>query len=163
MPLLAVIISMFFLMCLCIFHNTLPEYFVSWKVYYISCTWMILPLRHKYICIFIDMFVNTIPVSIFICLCILYNILIGGTSYWWFFLYLSYEWVVLPFRCSNIYVCINIFVDIISIFTSIYFCTLYNRLLCWTPFCEYCLFIFLVYDLFCQCCHPHWTAFTVVD
>ena len=42
------------------------------------------------------------------------------------FLYLSYSWVIIRMCCCCIIFCINIFVYIISMFTVIFLCTLYD-------------------------------------
>ena len=54
-------------------------------VIYIYCEGVILPLNLNYICVFIDMFFHNITVSTLICLCMLYNIIIGCNSSWYLF------------------------------------------------------------------------------
>ena len=51
---------------------------------YISYTVVILTLHLYYIRVCVDMFVYNIRVSTFICLCMLYNLIIGCASSWSF-------------------------------------------------------------------------------
>ena len=76
----AVTISMLYVIRLYILHNLLPESALSWEVSYIYFrAGVILPLHLKYICVCIDMFVNHKMVSELLCLCMLYNIIVGCT------------------------------------------------------------------------------------
>ena len=70
----------------------------------------------------VDMFVHYITVFILIYLCMLYNIIVVYTSSRVFVLYSSCEWVITPLYHSYICFCINMFVNIISMLTEIYFC-----------------------------------------
>ena len=71
----------------CEFYSMLsPSLFCIVKcVICISCPGVILPLHLNYICVFIDMFVRLINVSVLLCLCMLYNIIFGYNSPWFFF------------------------------------------------------------------------------
>ena len=69
------------------------------------------------------MFVHFIPVSVFLCLCMLYNIIVGYTLSWYFVLYLSYAWVIPPLHYCYICDCINMFVNVISMVNAICLCT----------------------------------------
>ena len=75
------------------------------------------------------MFVNLIPVSVLLCSCMLYNIIVGYNSYYYFVLYLSCTCVVPPLRHCYLYVYINVFVNVISMVTAICLCTSYDLLL----------------------------------
>ena len=70
----------------CEFYTTrYPMIFRLGKfVIYIYCAGVIMPLHLNYICIYVDIFVNHITVSALICFLMLYNIIIGCTSYWGF-------------------------------------------------------------------------------
>ena len=97
-------------------------------VIYISGEGFILTLNLNYICVCIDMFVHHIKVYVLICLCMLYNLIVGYNSYW-YFLYLSCACFIPLLRHFYICVCINLFVNIISMVTAICLCTLYKMLL----------------------------------
>ena len=75
------------------------------------------------------MFVHHITVSLFLYLCILYHLIFGYTPSWYFVLYLYCVYVSPPLRHFYICVCINMFVNVISLVTAIYLCTSHNRLL----------------------------------
>ena len=94
---------------------------------------MILSLNLNYICACVDMSVNNITVSVFIYLCMLYNIIFNCTSYWWGFLYLSGTKVIVPLCHHYICVCIISSVKIISMFSVICLCTLYHLIIFLTP------------------------------
>ena len=78
-----VTISMLYVIRLCIFQNTLPVSDLSWEVCYIY-----LLLRRdcatapQLYLTFIDMFVHCTMVHALICLCMLYNIIVGCTLSW---------------------------------------------------------------------------------
>ena len=55
----------------------------------------------------------------------------------YFPLYISYVWVILPLYCSQISICINIFVNAIYIFTVVSWFTSYNILLGCNLYWEY--------------------------
>ena len=76
------------------------------------------------------MFVHIITVSVFLCLFMVYNLTVGYSSSWYFFLYLSGTYVIPPLRHGYICVCINIFVNVIPKVTMILFCTSCDLLLC---------------------------------
>ena len=78
----------------------------------------------------------------------LYNIIVGYNSSWYFVLYTPSAWVIPPLHHSYIYFCINMFVKIISIFTAIYLCNSYYILLGCNPYWEYCHTYFL-YNICC--------------
>ena len=102
-----------------------------------------MPLQINYICVYIDIFVHLITVSVLLCLCILYHLFFGYTSYWYFVLYLSCVYVSPPLRHCYICVCINIFVNVISMVTAIFLCTSYNWLLSCTTSWASCHAYFL--------------------
>ena len=91
------------------------------------------------------MFVHIITVSILLCLCMLYHLIVSYTSPWHFVLYLPCAWVI-P-QLINCYICvdINIFVHVIYMVTEIFFCTSYGMLLgcatSWEYFHAYFLYI----------------------
>ena len=60
------------------------------------------------------MFVNIIAVSVLLCLSMLYNLTVGYTSSWYFFIHLSGTYVSLPLRHCYMCVCINMFLNVIS-------------------------------------------------
>ena len=60
---------------------------------------------------------------------------------------ISCIWVILPLHCHYIFVCINIFFNVISMFTEICVCDLYTILLGCTPYWEY-LHSYLLYIIF---------------
>ena len=123
-PMGAVNVSMFQVICLCISHFALPKSISPENfVLYIYGEIFILPLHLNYICVCIDMFVNIIMVSVFLCLCILYYLIVGYTSSWYFVLYLPCAWVVPPL--SHWYICVGItlVLNVISMVTAICLCT----------------------------------------
>ena len=91
-------------------------------VIYISCPRVILPLQLNYIFICIDMFVNLLTVYVLLCVCMLYNLIVGYTSSRVFcsvyLLCMGYSTTAPFYIC----VCINMFVNIISMFTAIFLC-----------------------------------------
>ena len=75
-------ISMFYIICLFILHNALPEpVFIGGFVLYISFTGLVMPLQLHYIYVCIDVCVHIIKIYMLIFLCMLYNIISGCTSY----------------------------------------------------------------------------------
>ena len=124
--------------------NALLESFFIWYfVIYLSCEWVIITLCLHYIITCIDKFVCSIPVSTFIIMYMLYNILIGCTSYWVLFLYISFAWVILPLYCHYICVHIHMFVNVGYMFTLMCLCPSYDILLVCTPYWEACHTYFL--------------------
>ena len=95
---------------------------------------MQLHLNYFFICI--DMFVHHITMSAVICLCMLYNTFVGCTSSLIMFP-ISLLFVLLLY-CVNCYICmcINMFVNVISMFPDICWCNSYNILLAWTTYWE---------------------------
>ena len=77
---------------LCLFYSiySLVVLHLDNFVIYISFAGVILPLHLHYIRTCIDIFVNNIIFHSFICLCILYNLIIRCTSYWEFFISLRF-------------------------------------------------------------------------
>ena len=63
---------------------SLSLFYLGNFVIYISWEGVILQLHLNYICICIDKFLKHITVSALICLCMLYNIIVGCTSSWLF-------------------------------------------------------------------------------
>ena len=116
-------------------------------VIYISCAGVILPLQLNYINVCIDIFLHHITVSEFICLCMLYYIIVGCTSSKVFFLSFSHVWVIILLCGYYICIFINIFVNIISMSTEIFLWTLFNILFGCTPYWEYCYkyFLYMIY------------------
>ena len=96
-----------------------------------------------------DIFVHIIMVSVLLCLCMIYNLIVGYTSYWCFVFYLSCIWVIPQLHYCYICVYINMFVNSISMFTAICFCTSYNMLLgcatSWESCHAYFLYIICYY------------------
>ena len=81
----AVTVYIFYVIFSCVLHYALHKSVLCWKVCYIYFL-----LRgyspntpELYLC-FIDMFVHPITVSSLICLCMLYNLIVGCTSSWSF-------------------------------------------------------------------------------
>ena len=70
------LITVSVLLCLCMLYNLIFGYT------YISCEWIIPPLRHFYICVLIHIFVNFISMINVICLCTSYYPLLGWATYW---------------------------------------------------------------------------------
>ena len=96
---------------------------------HISGEGFIPPLHLNYNGVCVDIFVNLIMVSILLCLCMLYNLIFGYTSYWYFVLYLPCAWVVPTLHHCYICVYINLVVKVISMVTEIYFCNSYGLIL----------------------------------
>ena len=70
-------------LCLCMLCNLTLGYTSSWYfALYISCAYIIPPLRHFYIYVCINMVVKVIYIVTEICLCTSYNPLPGGVTYW---------------------------------------------------------------------------------
>ena len=131
-----VTISMLFLIRLRILQNDFPKSALFWGFCYIYLRLMICsdtaPLLYMclywYVCAYyngvcIDMFVNLIMVYLLLRLCILYYLIVRYTSYWYFVLYLSCEWIIPPLYHSYIWVFINMFMNIIFLFTAIFLLT----------------------------------------
>ena len=77
------IIMFSLLLCVCILYNLTVDYTSScYFVLYLSCAYSIPPLLHCYICFLINIVVNFIPVVTAICLCTLYNLLLGCAISW---------------------------------------------------------------------------------
>ena len=76
--------------------------------------------------------------------------------------YISCVWVILLLNFCYICVCINIFVNVISVFTAICLHNLQNIPIACTQSWRSFPCIFPVYSLICLCCHPHWTSFKKV-
>ena len=131
-------------------------------VIYIPFAGVILPLHLNYICVCIDMFVNCIPVSALICLCILYNTIVGCPLYWIFIsIYLLcmgyYSTTLLLHSHLYLYVCecyIYFYWDMLVFFVQ---CNtwLYNILGILSCIC-------FVYTLLSYFFRPRWLAFTKV-
>ena len=83
----------------------------------------ILPMHLSYIYVRIDMFVNPLMMSILLYLCMLYNLTIGYTSYWYCVIYLPGAYISPPLRHCYICIYINMFVNVISMVTAICLCT----------------------------------------
>ena len=94
-PMGAVIISMLCFIHLLILHYALPDSALSWKFCYIYLRWRIYSntapelylFLYWYVCasyngVCVDMFVHIIMVSVFLCFCILYYLIVGCTSLW---------------------------------------------------------------------------------
>ena len=151
---------MLYMIRLWVLHYTLPKYvFLGNFVIYLYYAWVILSLCIHYICAFIDMFMHIILVSVLKFLCMLYNILIGCTSSWVFFLSLSYARVILPLNCR--YMCVHInMLWMLYLSLMRYVCVIHKI---------YSLVVLHLGNLFmniycivfvCHCCHPHWLEFT---
>ena len=76
-----------------------------------------------------------------------------------FVLYLSCEWVIIPPCCCYIWVWINMFVNIISMFTTIFLCTLHDLIISSTPYWGNLLL--KCTDLLFHCCHPNWLTYKI--
>ena len=77
------IIILTILLCLCILYNLNVGYTSSWYfALYLSSAYVIPPLRHGYICFYINIFVNVIPMVTAIYLCTSYDPLLGCATYW---------------------------------------------------------------------------------
>ena len=137
--------SMLYVICLCIYTMCSPSMFcIENFVIYICCLGVILTMHLNYIfvCIdtfymfvhlinsvCIDSFVHIITVSVFLCLCTLYNLIVGYTSPWYFVLYFSCAWVIPSLRKYYIFFVISIFVYVIYMGTVICLCSRYDMLL----------------------------------
>ena len=66
----------------------------------------------------------------------------------YFFLYISYLWVILFLVCRYIQIFINMFMNVIYMFTAICWCTSYNIILGCTPFWEdcYAYFLYIIFN-----------------
>ena len=118
-----------------------PESDFYWEFIYIypvkdlffHCTWIIsafiLIFCASYNGVCIDTCVHLITVSVLLGLCMLYNIIVGYNSTWHFVLYISCVWFIPLLNHCYKCVCINMFVNIISMATSICFCISYDLLL----------------------------------
>ena len=135
-PWRTVTISILCLILSCILHYDLPKSALSCEFWYLYFGWIIysataseLYLRlYWYVCAFyngvcIEIFVHLIMVSVLLCLCMLYIIIVGYTSSWYFVLYLSCGWVIAPLSHCYIYVCITMFVHVIYMVNVICLCT----------------------------------------
>ena len=77
--LITVSVSLYFGML----HNLIVGCTLSWYfVIYLSCAWVIPPLRHCYICVCINIFVNVICLVTEIFFCTSYYRLLGCSTYW---------------------------------------------------------------------------------
>ena len=77
------IITVSILLCLCVVYNLTVGHTSSWYfVLYLSGAYVIPPLRHGYISVYINIFVNIIPMVTAIRLCTSYNLLLGGSTSW---------------------------------------------------------------------------------
>ena len=145
----AVTIYIFYVIHLCISHYVLPKSIFNWKV---CCIYFLsrgnyLTAPELYMC-FIDMFVHLITVSVLLYFCMLYNIIVGYTSPWYFVIYLSCVWIISPLHHSYIYIFTNMFVNSMSMFTAICLCTSCDLLLGCTTSWESCH----TYFLYIFCC-----------
>ena len=79
--------------------RSLSLFFLGKFVIYIICAVVIITLHLYFICICVDMFMHNITVSVFICLCMKYNLIIDCTFSWGFcsicLLFMSYSTNVL--------------------------------------------------------------------
>ena len=129
-------------------------------VIHISCVWVILPLQLHSICVFINISVKRVLVSVLKSLFISYYLLISFNLSWEFF---SISLLCMGYYINvwllNMHLYLKI-VYIISMFTAICLSTLHDILLGFTPSWGSLLCIFT--DLLFHCCHPHWSAYTIV-
>ena len=172
-PLGKVNISMLCLICLRILQNAFPEsalysewchIYFWWSIYSATlpelymCSYLYVCESYNGVCI--DMFVHIIMVSVFLCLCMVYKITVGYNSSWYFVLYLSSAYVSPPLCHCYIFVCINLFVKVIYIFTA----NMFVYFIQYAPWLCYILgilsFIFTIYYCLFRCRHPFWPAFT---
>ena len=72
---------------------------------------------------------HIITLYVFLCLCMLYNIIVVYTSSLYFVFYISCAWVVPPLCHCYICVCINLVVNVVSMVTAICLCDSYDLLL----------------------------------
>ena len=160
MPIGAVTIYMLYVIRLWTLHFVLPKSVLNWKfchIYLLSSgdysTAPELYVRlYLYVCesyngVCIDIFVHIITVSVLLCLCMLYNLIGGYTSSWYFVPYLSCAWVIPPLYHS--YICVYI---------NICFCTPYFLLLGCATSCKlrhaYLLYI-ICYTIVVVLVDPH--------
>ena len=91
------------------------------------------------------MFVHLIMLSVFSCLCMLYNLTVGYNSSWYFVPYVSGEYFIPPLRHGYICVYNNMLVNVIPMVTVICLCTSYDPLLgyaiSWESYHAYFLYI----------------------
>ena len=127
----AVMIFMLVLVYLVILYNTIPEYvFLGNFVIYFSCAWVILPLHLKYICIYINLSVNIIPVSA------LTHFKYTHYTHWLYFILKVLSYIsslhgllchCVDFKSAFVLICLCI----LYLFYEICLCNLYNLLLGW--------------------------------
>ena len=138
------IITVSVLLCLCVVYNITVVRNSSWYfVLYLSGAYIIPLLRHVYICVCINIFVNVIPMVTAINLCTSYNLILGCTTSWaschtYFLCIIGYsifvilidlnsqKWIntllfELVFPCIKIHIFVPIF-SIYHIFISIIKC-----------------------------------------
>ena len=92
-------------------------FFIGKFIIYTYCIVLILTLYLSYICVCIDMFVHN-KISALICLCVLYNIIIGCDSSWKF--------------CYISLLCMGYFTTALSLHMHLnkYFCEYYKYVYC---------------------------------
>ena len=94
------------------------------------------------------MFVHLITVFVLLYFFMLYNLIVFYTSPWYFVLYISCEWVVLPLHHCYICVCMNIFVNVIYMVTAICWCTSYDILVGFSISWGFCHAYFLCINFY---------------
>ena len=117
---------MFYVIRLWILHHALPESVLYWKVCYIYLLFMsdssTTPGLYLHLCwyvfasyngIYIDMFVYVIQYNCWLCF------ILGISPY-------ISAWVIIPIYRCYIHNCINMFVNVISMFNRIFGCNWYN-------------------------------------
>ena len=147
------------------FTNHAPQVWFSWDIcyIYIPCSGGILPLQLNYVFVGIDMFVYHITVSIFIFVCMLYNIIFGCNPSCIFFpisvLGVGYSYnILLLHSYLNSYMC-EYYIYVYS-----YMLVYFIRSTPWlNSILEILLFVFLVYDLLYYFCYPRGLALTKSD
>ena len=132
-----VIISIFTFKCFWILHYILPGYILSWKVCFISTLWMNYSATAPLLYMFTYWYIFTLHTIYYLGLYCLGKLIICPYC----------EKVILPQCHRYIWVCINIFVCIISMFTAIYVCYLLDILLVCTSYWEDC-YIFILYMIY---------------
>ena len=121
-----------------------PSLFCLWVfVVYNYGEGFILPLHLNYIWVFMDMFVHPIIFYVLLCLCMLYIIIVGYTSSWYFVLYISCAWFIPPLNHCYKCVYINILVNVIYMVNVIFLYNSYILLLGCATSCESCHAYFL--------------------
>ena len=144
-------------------HYALPKYVFNWKFWYICfllssyySTASGLYLRFywyffsSYNGLFIDMIVYVVQYN-----CWLYCILD-------IFLYISYVWVIITLYCRYIHNFINMFVNVISMFTAIHWCNSYYLLLgcapSWEAFHAYflCIICYFIVSILIDLNSQNW-------